>query len=424
MGWLGKPLESAPLSTPVGADERALARWNARVTSLSGPRHQLLDELIKVWDQIVETGKAIDTLAETQVDPLRSSIERQRATTRKEAERLVFTPSVTQTLASKVYSVPGMRWLKPASLDQQARGKAEEVRQQRIKISETANVALRPLLQQLAQHEERIAQHSYKLNALHLQAQLLDEQYQNAAPAPQDLQRRAPSKTSQLLLQLKQELQTKKAQLETHSQRLNMALDLQRQIADAATAEEYYRLTDRFGEIFGRNNEVHAVVADLIRVQRAIERSIAKNSRRAQTMRRQEEMQVDRIIIDGSNLCYSADQFIGLPALKALVQALHEQYPVIVLFDGNIVERLGMSEERIRAQFPSAQNIYFCADRRGADATLTSLASEPGDYLVSNDRFDEYRHDKAVVRERRLITHFIGANRIIVDLLSVDVAFA
>lgn len=160
--------------------------------------------------------------------------------------------------------------------------------------------------------------------------------------------------------------------------------------------------------------------------QKAIERGerdITKLERRLQELGRRGALNVQALVIDGSNLCYQGGRLIGISALRALCACLASNLEVTVVFDASTRERLGVpSDEILRSQFPGVK-VYVDASHSGADETILDTAQNPATYVVSNDRFAEFP-EKPAVRDGRLIRHMIIDGRILVPDLKIDVNFS
>ncbi|MEN9903297.1 MAG: hypothetical protein RL651_1961 [Pseudomonadota bacterium] len=111
---------------------------------------------------------------------------------------------------------------------------------------------------------------------------------------------------------------------------------------------------------------------------------------------------IKSIVIDGNNLCYEKDQFIGLNALLAVTNQLIVKYDVLVIFDPGICELLKLKESAIASQFPEGVKVHVVASNAGADELLLDCAESEQAYVISKDRFAEYP-EKSAVRGGRLI---------------------
>ncbi|RRA23366.1 hypothetical protein DF038_11130 [Burkholderia cepacia] len=156
----------------------------------------------------------------------------------------------------------------------------------------------------------------------------------------------------------------------------------------------------------------------------AADRNIAKLEARLKLIAHRANRSITSLVIDGNNLCYQYQDFIGIEALKALVAELSRNYSVIVVFDASIRKLLGgKRDQEISASFGDTANVHVVAPREQADETVLGSASESNVYVISNDQFIEFP-DKPVVRDHRVIRHAIVNNRVMVNDLNVAVEFA
>ncbi|QNV69359.1 hypothetical protein F7661_27955 (plasmid) [Pseudomonas sp. CFA] len=159
-----------------------------------------------------------------------------------------------------------------------------------------------------------------------------------------------------------------------------------------------------------------------------LERELAKCEQRLASLRQRDSRVIERLIIDGNNLCNRGrgknQQFIGLNALSALVPALLSNWPgseVILVFDPGITRKLQASWEDIQSTFPSVET--YRVDRgRGADEMIIELASSPNAFIISNDRFTEFSNRPAL-KENRVFGHDITKKNILVNELWITVDY-
>ena len=164
------------------------------------------------------------------------------------------------------------------------------------------------------------------------------------------------------------------------------------------------------------------VISKLQREIAGTARSTEKLERRLQQIRRRGALDVQALVIDGSNLCYEADRLIGLSALRALCARLADDFQVTVIFDASTIDRLGVPSSNLRSQLPGAK-VYVDASQTGADETILDTAQDPTTFVVSNDRFADFP-DKPAVRDARLIGHRIINGHVRVPDLSIDIEFS
>ncbi len=158
------------------------------------------------------------------------------------------------------------------------------------------------------------------------------------------------------------------------------------------------------------------------RDKESAERSIAKINRHLEQIVQRHTRRIDRLVFDGKNLCHDKQgAFIGLGPLKAIIGAIQAETKMIFVFDESIRTRHGFDERKIRNVLGPGVTVHIVNGT--ADETVLSLASEDHDYVVSNDRFVEYRSN-AAVKKRRIFTHEIVENRVMIKDLGVSAPFA
>ena len=149
-----------------------------------------------------------------------------------------------------------------------------------------------------------------------------------------------------------------------------------------------------------------------------IRRDMAKTKQRITKLVGVAARDIDALVVDGNNCCYQDNDFIGLAALIPMTVNLAERYAVTVVFDAAIRRLLGVSDDDLRAALPAAK-VHVVASRIKADETILDAADEPTAWVVSNDRFGDYR-DKTSVKEGRVIRHEILRGRILLHDLDIN----
>jgi len=156
---------------------------------------------------------------------------------------------------------------------------------------------------------------------------------------------------------------------------------------------------------------------------RRIERDYKKLQSRAATIGRKASRPIEAVIVDGNNMCYEGGDFVGLAPAKALAFELQKEFSVTVVFDSAIRRMLRCNDKEISSQFGGGTRVHIVASRQLADETILELASgNKHNYIISNDRFGEYR-DKEAVRSRRMIRHEIVRNQVFVHDLGIRVDY-
>lgn len=176
-------------------------------------------------------------------------------------------------------------------------------------------------------------------------------------------------------------------------------------------------------------NDARREISNLDRRITALERDVDKAEQRVSTIVARGTRDIRSIVIDGNNLCYQNGKFIGVAALRPLCLHLQEHYEVTLVFDASIRALLSgsadknhwITDERLRERFPGA-TVHVVAASTQADEAILAAAGDPVVYVLSNDRFSDYR-DKPAVRDKRLITHGILNGQILVHDLGISLPF-
>ncbi|OOW67192.1 hypothetical protein Xmlh_18050 [Xanthomonas axonopodis pv. melhusii] len=157
------------------------------------------------------------------------------------------------------------------------------------------------------------------------------------------------------------------------------------------------------------------------RDREAAERSIAKIKKHLGQVAQRQSRRIDRLVFDGNNLCHDKEGvFIGLGPLKAIVCALQTEAKKIFVFDESIRTRHRLNGQQIREVLGPGVTVHIV--NGAADEIVLNLAPDSHDYVVSNDRFVEYR-SKAAVKKGRIFQHEIVENRVIIKDLGVSASF-
>lgn len=123
------------------------------------------------------------------------------------------------------------------------------------------------------------------------------------------------------------------------------------------------------------------------------------------------------MVIDGNNLCYEGNRFIGLAAVEALVPLLSRMCAVVVVFDSAIRRLLNTDDSSLQRRLASYAKVHVVASRRMADETVLDLANgSEFTYVLSNDRFGDF-NEKSAVKGGRVIRHeIVNGNAFVHDL--------
>tara|TARA_B110000503_G_C7137251_1_gene409343 strand:+ start:377 stop:1594 length:1218 start_codon:yes stop_codon:yes gene_type:complete len=156
---------------------------------------------------------------------------------------------------------------------------------------------------------------------------------------------------------------------------------------------------------------------------RRLGRDLEKLQKRAKTVADKVARNIKKLILDGNNLSYQGNIFIGLAALKSLVPILANEYEIVLVFDASIRRALGSSDSDIRDVLGNDIQVHVVATSVKADETVLDLAgTDKTTFIVSNDRFAEFR-EKPAIRDQRVIRHEIVSGQVFIHDLGVSETF-
>ncbi len=203
---------------------------------------------------------------------------------------------------------------------------------------------------------------------------------------------------------------------------LDRATELDRKLTYADNSYERAMVHQECEEEFNVGSP-RKVIAKAERDLRRIGRDYEKAQNRAMEIGQKAARRIDAIIIDGINLCYENNQFIGLSALEKLIPVIQNDFEVTVVFDAAIRRMTNSNDKEISAMLGRQVNVHVVATKGKADETVLDLAEDDKyTYVLSNDRFGEY-NDKSAVREDRVLRHEIVNGRILIHDLGVNSEF-
>ena len=225
-------------------------------------------------------------------------------------------------------------------------------------------------------------------------------------------------------------IETKRERVEIKRDR---AQEVERELANASTPEEKYRVYEKNG--WGREMERPW------QVRQACEREIEAFSRQQESLARTRDKLEERLceiaekmsrdirtlIIDGNNLLYdNKNNLIGDAPLQALVSEFlsSNSYRVRVFFDPGVQRILGRRIREIESLF--GENVEVVIAPPGTKADQMILAEADADsktYVITCDRFHDYP-DRQTVKDGRLLAHRVMEGSIHVPELGIRASFA
>lgn len=216
-------------------------------------------------------------------------------------------------------------------------------------------------------------------------------------------------------------LMDRKVEQEQLAGELYLAQKYEEALAKAQTPKERGVIHGRCERELG-NSKPSMVIRARRGALQPVEADIRKLTERIDHIIKCSVRDVSTLVIDGNNLCYQQNEYIGLSALKSLVPKLAEKYKVKLIFDSGIRGKLRMKDIEISACFPQAV-VHVVASKIKADETILDVAgSDKTFFVVSNDRFADFP-DKDVVRQGHILRHEIIDDSVHIHELSISVKF-
>lgn len=200
---------------------------------------------------------------------------------------------------------------------------------------------------------------------------------------------------------------------------LRNAENYDRALSRASSGYDKRQIHEECGRVLGCEKPGQ-VIARSKRTAAAAQREIEKLQHRAAQVAKRELRRIDRIIFDGNNLCYSSSkQFIGIAPLKAIARELNTDAAKIMVFDASI-RRHGYNERKLAHAIGCGVTVHIV--NGAADETILDLAPGDNDYVVSNDRFADFR-EKPAVAGRRVFRHEHVDNKVMIHDLDLSVSY-
>lgn len=220
-----------------------------------------------------------------------------------------------------------------------------------------------------------------------------------------------------------QEIHQYQVQISQLQHDIQQAEHLEWILQNASNGRERAQAHSRCESLFDGESKPRKVIKARNESLRALERKLKKNENLAMDIVKRHTRVISAIVIDGSNLCYIGDEFIGLNALVTVANHLSGKYPVTVIFDGSIRKKTRLSEKDIRAAFAPGVTVHVMSREGKADEIVLKEAADDHAYVVSGDNYDEYRFLPAVAKERVLKPEILKT-RIYIPALGLDLAWS
>lgn len=187
-------------------------------------------------------------------------------------------------------------------------------------------------------------------------------------------------------------------------------------LESANNSYERRLIHDEVFEKFGDGNP-KKMLNEKNKIHSKIKRNIIKIETRAKSEIDKHLLVIEKLIIDGSNLCHEGSKFIGMAALNAIIPILVERYKIIIVFDSSILR--GKSLEEIQKELGDSVEVHIS---RTADETILDLVRDSETFVVSNDEFADY-FDKKTVKNNQVLRSKNVDGMILINDLSIKMQY-
>jgi hypothetical protein len=229
-------------------------------------------------------------------------------------------------------------------------------------------------------------------------------------------------RVDEILAPLVQEMQNLESRQRSFQLDLDSAEELDRSLSYASNSYEKAMIHEQCERSFGTGSP-RKIIGERQRAIRQLERDYDKARRRVKEVAHSAARRIDTVVIDGNNLCYEGNRFIGLAAVEALLPLLTRMCAVVVVFDSAIRRLLNTEDSSLQRRLGGHAKVHVVASRRMADETVLDLATRSDfTYVLSNDRFGDF-NDKAAVQAGRVIRHEIVNGNIFVHDLQLRTTY-
>jgi hypothetical protein len=200
-----------------------------------------------------------------------------------------------------------------------------------------------------------------------------------------------------------------------------VAENLNVQLSRAPNSYERKMIHENCDATFGESKPAK-VISEKRAVLESVKRNIQKLHGRIIVEANRAARTIKKLVIDGNNLCYQQQRFIGLAALLVVAKRLEDEFLVEIIFDASIRALLKMPDRDIAARFGDRVKVHVVSSQSKADETVLNIAADKSDYVISNDRFSDYP-EKAAVLGNRIVRHEILSGQVFIYDLDVAERF-
>ena len=204
------------------------------------------------------------------------------------------------------------------------------------------------------------------------------------------------------------ELSSLESQARDLTRNISSASRLDRDLSSASTSYDKAMAHQECERIFG-DGSPRKMLNKFTRELETVDRNIVKVKKRITQIGDEATRDIQKVVFDGSNLCIQNGAFIGLSALRTAVMEVAKRAKTVVVFDSSMRRRLKVPDRELPTLFGPEVTVHVTPGE--ADETILDLANDSTAFVVSNDRYADFK-DKAVVKGGRVIPHQIVDGKI------------
>ncbi len=294
------------------------------------------------------------------------------------------------------------------------RKKKEHIRKQKNLSSET-DISIKTISKDIEKHQNIDRQEvSEQIGSLSLEIAILGEKFNRTSGLKANV--------DVVLQPVIKQINDYEFSISAAKEKIGKAKSFERKLDFAANSYQRAIIHNECEDSLGAGSP-KKVIGQEERSIKKFERDLVKSRNRAVKIGETFSRDIRKIIIDGNNMCYEGNQFVGLSPLIESCIELQKRYKIIIVFDSAIRSQVKAGDQEIREQFGSGTTVHIVASKQLADETILDIASSDSFYyILSNDRFGEYT-EKDVVKDCRLIRHEIVDSKVIIHDLNVNVRY-
>ena len=205
-------------------------------------------------------------------------------------------------------------------------------------------------------------------------------------------------------------------------QRKSAARQFNQELDNAENSYERAMIHQECEKKFGRSKP-HLVAQECSEKISSLNRKRTKIEKRIQDELRILTRPITKLVIDGNNVCYEGQSFIGLVAIRAMLEELGSRFEISVVFDSDIRGLLNTDDQNLARMLGDGVQTYVSPTRTKADEYIIRLADGRKDtYIFSNDRYIEFA-DHEAVKNDRMIRFMIAGGRILSSEINLTADF-